>query len=116
LSQIAWDGSQKLPVRILGTVRDAARAGRDTTRLAVPVAAWMRFVRNRAREGVAIIDPLADRLAEIGKSATGDGETDVPRFLGIETVFGRESLPAPYAQVLIAAYDALGRQGALPRG
>jgi fructuronate reductase len=48
LSQIAWDGSQKLPFRILGTVADALEAGRSVDRLALPLAAWMHFVRRRA--------------------------------------------------------------------
>ncbi len=62
LSQIAWDGSQKLPIRLLATVRDALEAGRPVERLARPVAAWMRFVE---RTGGAIVDPLADRLATV---------------------------------------------------
>lgn len=66
LSQIAWDGSQKLPYRLLDTIADARRAGRPVHRLAVPVAAWMLFVQRRAREGVEIVDPLAARLVEAG--------------------------------------------------
>ena len=109
LSQIAWDGSQKLPVRVLATVRDAAQAGRALGRLAVPVAAWMRFIRDRARNGVAIVDPLADVLSETGRATTGVGADDAPRFLALEGVFGRERLPAPYIDALITAYDVLGQ-------
>lgn len=68
LSQIAWDGSQKLPYRLLDTVRDALDAGRPVERLAVPVAAWIAFVRRKAAGGEAITDPLADTLA----AASGD--------------------------------------------
>lgn len=68
LSQIAWDGSQKLPYRLLDTVRDALAAGRDVSRLALPVAAWIGFTETRARAGVHIVDPLAATLAEIGRS------------------------------------------------
>lgn len=68
LSQIAWDGSQKLPYRLLDTVRDALAAGRDVSRLALPVAAWIGFTETRARAGVPIVDPLAATLAEIGRS------------------------------------------------
>src|SRR5215831_2452010 len=44
LSQIAWDGSKKLPVRIVVTAAEALRAGRPIHRLVVPLAAWMRFI------------------------------------------------------------------------
>ena len=107
LSQIAWDGSQKLPVRILATVRDADEAGRPLERLAVPVSAWMRFIRDRALRGVPIVDPLADALTEVGKGASGVGADDVARFLALEPVFSREGLPAPYVEALITAYGAL---------
>lgn len=58
LVQIAADGSQKLPIRLLAPVREARVAGRPIDRLAVPIAAWLRFLARG--EGVA--DPLADRL------------------------------------------------------
>ena len=42
--QIAMDGSQKLPQRLLGTVRDNLAAGRSIDLLALAVAGWMRYV------------------------------------------------------------------------
>ncbi len=68
LGQIAWDGSQKLPYRLLDTIREALAAGRSIDRLAVPVAAWMAFVERQARAGAEIVDPLAAALARIGTS------------------------------------------------
>ncbi|KQN26363.1 mannitol dehydrogenase [Sphingomonas sp. Leaf33] len=66
LAQIAWDGSQKLPYRILDTTRDALAAGRPIDRLAVPIAAWLRFIERAAAAGERITDPLADRLMAAG--------------------------------------------------
>ena len=68
LSQIAWDGSQKLPYRLLDTIQDQLDTGRGIDRLAVPVAAWIGFVRRKAEAGETITDPLAEVLA---KAATG---------------------------------------------
>jgi len=68
LSQIAWDGSQKLPYRLLDTVGAALDAGRPVTRLAVPVAAWIAFLRRKAATGETITDPLADTLAPASAS------------------------------------------------
>lgn len=90
LSQIAWDGSQKLPFRILGTVRDALAAGRPLDRLVLPLAAWMQFVRGAAHRGVPLVDPLAERLAALGRACTGIAAEDVHRFLALDAVFPPE--------------------------
>ncbi|MDE2050370.1 MAG: mannitol dehydrogenase family protein, partial [Gammaproteobacteria bacterium] len=95
LAQIAWDGSQKLPIRILGTVADALRAGRPLTRLVVPIAAWMHFVRARARDGVAVVDPFAEQLASVGQQATGEASHDLPLFFALPGVFPRALTQEP---------------------
>ncbi|NML07688.1 mannitol dehydrogenase family protein [Sphingomonas sp. G-3-2-10] len=68
LSQIAWDGSQKLPYRLLDTTLAALEAGRPVDRLAVPIAAWIAFLRRKTAAGEKITDPLADTLS----AASGD--------------------------------------------
>jgi fructuronate reductase len=108
LSQIAWDGSQKLPFRILGTVTDALEAGGSVDRLALPLAAWMHFVRQRAAEGAKIVDPLADRLVETAAACTGDAKADVAEFLKLEPVFSRDLAGnAVFVAALEKAYGAL---------
>jgi fructuronate reductase len=87
LSQIAWDGSQKLPIRILGTVRDLLAAGKAPDRLCLALAAWMRFVRRAALRGDTLHDPLASELLEIGRACSGRASTDLPLFLKLEHVF-----------------------------
>lgn len=114
LAQIAWDGSQKLPIRILGTITDALRGGRSLARLAVPIAAWMQFVRARAREGVEIVDPLAARLAGLGRQATGTANHDLPLFFALPGVFPatlvQETL---FTRTLGRTYEAIAAQGSL---
>jgi fructuronate reductase len=115
LGQIAWDGSQKLPYRLFGVIADALKHGRPLDRLAVPVAAWMRFVRARLREGAELIDPLAPRLAEIVARCTGTGANDVMIFLALESVFPRDIAQMPeFTRSLAQAYDAIGDRGMLP--
>ncbi|HVS77817.1 MAG TPA: mannitol dehydrogenase family protein, partial [Steroidobacteraceae bacterium] len=114
LGQIAWDGSQKLPIRILGTIADALRAGRPLTRLVLPVAAWMHFVRARARDGVAIVDPLAAQLAALGRQLTGDASHDLPPFFALPGVFPAASIQEPgFTRALGEAYDLISARGAL---
>ena len=67
LSQIAWDGTQKLPYRLVDPIGEALEEGRSVARLAVPLAAWMLFVERQARAGVEIVDPLGGQLAAIGR-------------------------------------------------
>jgi fructuronate reductase len=86
LSQIAWDGSKKLPVRIVTTIVEALQAGRPIHRLVMPLAAWMRFVVRQSKAGVAIVDPDAARLTAIGAACTGDAHGDVARFAACEAV------------------------------
>lgn len=62
LAQIAWDGSQKLPFRILNTVRDNLRNGISIRLLCVPVAAWILFINKRHAQGESITDPQSDSL------------------------------------------------------
>jgi fructuronate reductase len=113
LAQIAWDGSQKLPIRILGTIADALRAGRPLTRLTVPVAAWMQFIRMRARQGIAIVDPLAAQLAALGRQLTGDPSRDLPLFFALPGVFPAALTGEPrFTRPLGEAYAAISARGA----
>ena len=108
LAQIAWDGSQKLPVRLLSTIADALAADKPIDDLCLAVAAWMQFVRRQARNGVALVDPLADVLATVGRTCTGDAVGDVDAFLQLDTVFAAPLLrDARFTRALQAAYAAL---------
>jgi fructuronate reductase len=108
LSQIAWDGSQKLPYRLLDTIRAALDSGRSVERLAVPVAAWILFVERQARAGIEIVDPLAAQLAEIGRGA-GDS---VPRLLALRQIFPEGlASDARLRSAIAAAADAMRSEG-----
>jgi fructuronate reductase len=93
--QIAMDGSQKLPQRLLGTVRANLAAGLPIRRLALAVAAWMRYVAGTDERGrpIAVQDPLADQLAARAAQAGGDPAAIADSLLGVRAVFG-DDLPA----------------------
>jgi len=96
--QIAMDGSQKLPQRLLGTVRDNLSAGRRIDMLALAVAGWMRYVsgRDEAGRAIKVSDPLADDFARIaaesGVHDGGDPAALAHGLLGIRAIFG-DDLP-----------------------
>ena len=93
--QIAMDGSQKLPQRLLGTIRANLQAGLPIRRLALAVAAWMRYVAGTDERGkpIAVQDPLAEQLAARAAQAGGDLGAIVDALLGVRAVFG-DDLPA----------------------
>jgi fructuronate reductase len=84
LAQIAWDGSQKLPFRLLGTIADALASDRPVDRLAVPAAAWMLFAARQVRSGEPLVDPLAVAIAKIAAAPIA---TQPARFLALGSVF-----------------------------
>jgi fructuronate reductase len=90
--QIAMDGSQKLPQRLLGTIGDRLRRGLAVTRAALGVAAWMRYVTGVDEQGnrIDVRDPLASRLQTIAVSAGGSPAAIVEGLLGVTEIFGEE--------------------------
>ncbi len=66
-AQIAADGSQKLPQRLVGTVSDRRRQGGEPLAALLGIAAWMRFVVDRRDEQgnpLPVDDPLSGAIAE----------------------------------------------------
>jgi fructuronate reductase len=87
------DGTQKLPQRMLGTMRDRLAAGRSIARHALGIAAWMRFVTRLDRAGnpIPANDPLAGHLAAAARA--GGDDAIVASLLALTSVFG-DDLPA----------------------
>ncbi|WP_252442788.1 mannitol dehydrogenase family protein [Pseudonocardia humida] len=89
-TQVAMDGSAKLPVRLLPTVRERLRAGAEPRWAALAVAAWMAYVargRDVAGRALPLDDPLADRLRA---SAAGPRRGLAERLLAVPEVFDDE--------------------------
>lgn len=108
LSQIAWDGSQKLPYRLLDSVGAALDVGRPVDRLAVPIAAWMHFIAERAAENAEIVDPLADRLRLCAADADPVGA-----FLALRQVFPeRVAANATFTDAVRSQWERIERAGA----
>lgn len=87
LSQIAWDGSQKLPFRILNTVRDNLKQGKSANLLCVPIAAWILVIAKRFNEQEKLVDPLAETLLDMAAKFQGDLEGLAAAVLNLPQVF-----------------------------
>ena len=76
LQQIAMDGSVKLPQRFVGTIRERLAAGQTIDRLALGLAAWLRYLdgRDEAGRALSINDPLAARLRRVIESTVVPAE------------------------------------------
>ena len=93
--QIAMDGSQKLPQRILGPVRDRLAKGLPIERHALVVAGWMRYVTGIDERGrpIDVRDPLLKSFQERLHGAGGNAVRIVGDLLGLKAIFG-DDLPA----------------------
>jgi fructuronate reductase len=113
--QIAMDGSQKLPQRLLGTVRDRLRAGAPIEWLALGIAGWMRYATGVDERGrpIDVRDPLSERLLKIGRDSGLAAERLAPAYLHIRDIFG-DDLPADprFTEPVTRALAALIQSGA----
>ena len=127
LQQIAMDGSQKVPQRLLGAIRDRLRRGDDCARLVLAVAAWLHYLRGHDERGdaYAVQDPLADALArllsraDVAAAAAAPSQAAQRRAVvlaGFKPVFGDLGRKQAFVQALAVQLERLrelGVRGAL---
>jgi fructuronate reductase len=88
--QIAMDGSQKLPQRLLAPARELLARGAPIDRIALGVAAWMGYVTGLDEKGqpIDVRDPLSERLRGLADAAGRDAERLSRALLGLREIFG----------------------------
>ncbi|AYY11497.1 mannitol dehydrogenase family protein [Actinobacteria bacterium YIM 96077] len=112
-AQVAMDGSQKLPQRVLSAVRQRRAAGAMPATAALLVAAWMRFLLGRDDQGrrLEVSDPLADRLVPL-LSRPAPAREVIRDTVEISGVFGPDLCADEDLLDTIAAwFDALCNHG-----
>ncbi len=108
--QIAADGSQKLPQRLLAPIGERLARGLPVDALALAVAAWMRWQSGRTRSGrsFAVEDPLAAVTAR-AVSDRADDDARVDALLAIAAIFPRALAADPaFRDLLRRHYRRLG--------
>jgi fructuronate reductase len=107
--QICMDGSQKLPQRLLGSIRDRLAAGAPIDRLVMGVAGWMRYVTGVDEHGksIEVRDPLSARLRTIAYEAGILADRLAPALLEVREIFTPELAADPRFHAAVT--DALGR-------
>jgi fructuronate reductase len=112
--QIAMDGSQKLPQRLLGSLRDQLDAGGEIEVLTLAIAAWLRYVKGVDARGNAykVDDPHASELQSRIHSANSIAE-QIPSLLAFAPVFGEDLRHNKRFTTLLQAHlESLYRDGA----
>lgn len=113
--QIAMDGSQKLPQRLLGTARDRLKTGASIDCVALGVAAWMRYVTGVDEKGqpIDVRDPLGNELRRRADAAGLVASQLAPALLSIEKIFGTDlAANQRFVGTVTAALDQLITHGA----
>ena len=113
--QIAMDGSQKIPQRLLGTIRDRMAAGLPHNRLDLAVAAWIRHVSGTGLDGEAyeVDDPMAALFAQIARDTLPDASAFGSAVLDHEAIFGADlASDQPFRTAVLTRLLALFNSGA----
>jgi fructuronate reductase len=113
--QIAMDGSQKLPQRLLVPMRERLAIGAPILRMALTIAGWMRYVAGTDERGrpIDVQDPLAGVLRAAADSAGPEPERLAEGLMGVTQVFGQD-LPADprFRKAVTQALSTLMEHGA----
>ncbi|MFN7108789.1 MAG: mannitol dehydrogenase family protein [Brevundimonas sp.] len=113
--QIAMDGSQKLPQRLLAGAAERLAAGKGIAALALGVAAWMKWQSGVTESGEAFVvdDPLAAKTAKRLAGAEDDASR-VLALLTLSAVFPPQlAADGRFAVAVTGAYLSLSRNGAV---
>ena len=90
--QIAMDGSQKLPQRILATIRDNLAANRSIELATLAVAGWMRYVYGEDEQGrrIDVSDPFAPKFAALAAANRRDPAGFARALLALDAIFDQD--------------------------
>ncbi|WP_200550390.1 mannitol dehydrogenase family protein [Kosakonia sp. LAM2021] len=111
--QIAMDGSQKLPQRMLDGVRVHLQRETPWPLLALGIAGWMRYVSgvDDAGNSIDIRDPLADKIHAIVETSSVDER--VTALLTLKEIFGSDLPHNPtFVNAINRAWQTLTTEGA----
>lgn len=111
--QIAMDGSQKLPQRMLDGIRVHLERKTPWPLLALGVAGWIRYVSGTDEHGntIDVRDPLSDKIRAIVDASSDDDRVNA--LLGLNEVFGHDlAQNSVFVEAVSQAYQRIARHGA----
>ncbi|MFY9994446.1 MAG: fructuronate reductase [Leclercia sp.] len=111
--QIAMDGSQKLPQRMLEGIRIHRQQGTAWPLLALGVAGWMRYVSgvDDAGNAIDVRDPLSDKIRALVE--TSSEQERVTALLTLSEIFGNDLPQDPqFVDAVTQAWQRISQTGA----
>lgn len=111
--QIAMDGSQKLPQRMLEGIRVHLARQSDWSLLALGVAGWMRYVSGVDDAGIMIDirDPMSEKLRTIVANSTESER--VAALLSLREIFAADLVQNPqFVAAIELAWQRIAQYGA----
>lgn len=114
-SQVAMDGSQKLPQRLVAPVRARTLRGLASPTSALTAAAWIHYLTGRNFDGVAhvVVDPRSAHYAKLWAQSGNDVTRFAASVLDDETVFAELGKQASFRGAVIDWVSRLQRDGAM---
>ena len=112
--QIAMDGSQKVPQRLLGTLRYHLANEGPITATCIAIAAWLRYLMGKDERGqsYAVQDPMAEQFAKLFADAPADPDSLVITLLQVQAVFGTDLIHnSRFTQALIYWFTQIVQNG-----
>ena len=85
-AQIAMDGSQKIPQRLVAVAQDRLAKSLSIKATATGIAAWVCYLYHSKGESLA--DPIAPQIAALSFAHNGDLNSFARAVLAIDSVFG----------------------------
>jgi fructuronate reductase len=112
-AQIAMDGSQKLPQRLFAAALERLAAGHDVPRIALGVAAWLRFLQGHSDAGAAlrVDDPKSAILTAAARAAPDARALRDAIFAMPDVVPSQLAAAHPFGDAVLAALNRLATQG-----
>jgi len=115
-ADIAMDGSQKLPPRILEPIRIRLEQGWAIDRHAIVVAAWIQYLsgRNERGEKYDVVDLRLPRLTQALQKAGAAPRDQVAAVAGFNEIFGRVLPRNPvFINSIAVALESLQARGVM---
>lgn len=112
--QIAMDGSQKLPQRLLEPLKIRTESGKTSPSILLAIAGWMHWQtgRNEQESRFEVEDPLSEQTCRIARQHSENPEELVSAFLQLHQVFAPwVSENACTVRALVDAYRSIKELG-----